>query len=85
MNKTPEQQRVDTAEVILDRLSDFIPKEMTIELQLAFAIRPSITMCCHVARIVEKYNSTEDNEKKVSLLLERLMFLHFYPKTKSIA
>ena len=72
--------KTKAAEAILDRLNDFLPRLTVIELTLAFAIRPSITICCVVNQIIKEYNSTEANEQKVNDLLERLLRIHFFPR-----
>ena len=71
--------KVKAAEAIFDRLNDFLKPEFVIELELAFAIRPSITICCTVTQIIKEYNSTEANEENVNSLLERLLRIHFFP------
>jgi hypothetical protein len=82
-NRQLEDLKIRTIESILDRLKDFLPDVLVIELSLAFAIRPSITMCCTVDKIIREYHSTEANEEKVTKLLEKLLQIHFAPKAIS--
>lgn len=82
MSKTDSEIKVKAAEAILDRLKDFLPDILVMELTLAFAIRPSITICCTVDRIIKEYKSTESNEETVSQLIEKLLRIHFFPDTQ---
>lgn len=75
--------KVKAAESLFDRLNDFLPRQLVIELELAFAIRPSITICCTVDRIIREYKSTELNEEKVTDLIGHILRIHFYPSAKS--
>lgn len=79
-----EALKTRTAEVILDRLKDFLSNQIVIELSLAFAIRPSITICCTVTTIIKEYQSTDENEETVAKLLEKLLQIHFLPISQEL-
>lgn len=76
---TRDEHAQMAANAILDQLSFFLDAQSITELQLAYAIRPSITVCCTVNDIIKEYNSTQTNEDNVSKLLERFLMIYFSP------
>lgn len=64
-------------ETILKALGLYLDPLTVETLSILTAISGSITMCCGVADVVKKYNSTPDSEKVVSILLSDLCANHF--------
>lgn len=69
---------------IIKRLRNYLPEVIVTELSLAFAIRPSITICCTVNEIIKSYQSNFDNDREVVILLQRLLKIHFSNKNKRL-
>ena len=68
------------SEDILTELSAFLPSFKIEELRLAHVLKGSpsaITLCMNINDIIKIYNSTEENEKAVCLLLCDLCSIHF--------
>ena len=76
---TLNQFKIRIAETTFDMLNDYLPRELVIELQLSFALRPSIVICKTVSNIIENYKSSEEDKKRVINLLERILKIHFFP------
>lgn len=73
------QMKVRIAERTFDMLNDYLPRELVIELELSFAMRPSIVICKTICNIIEQYKSSDENKKRVQHLLERVLKIHFFP------
>ncbi len=66
-----------TRRQIIKKLEAYLPLEMTIYLSLSMSTPGSIQFCLAVTRIVDDYNSTEENENEVCYLIGLLGRIHF--------
>lgn len=66
-----------TRRQVLKELQHFIPEVQVIELSLYRDSNKSIGICMTISEIIKSYNSTQENEDKVSALLAQLCKLHF--------
>lgn len=68
---------------IITELRRYLPEILCTELWISTGPKGTITICCTINKIIHEYNSTEENEAKVTKLLEQLLRLHFRTSVNS--
>ncbi|HLI94248.1 MAG TPA: hypothetical protein VKU83_11580 [Puia sp.] len=68
---------------IFKKLREYLKPEHVGRLELMHSLAPELAMVLTMADVIREYNSTEEDEKEVSLLLEHLAKNHFSTPKKS--
>ena len=66
-----------TKKQALGIISQNLPSVLAMELDLACAVKGSITICCTVNKIVHEWHAGEDIEEHVTKALEVILRSHF--------